>query len=73
MGYWAPEIVGSECEVTPAIDMWSLGVSVYEMAVGYHPSAMDKNFRRAEGKLLFHKRDWQKWDESLIDFVKSLI
>lgn len=41
-GYMAPEITRhNECgpiAVTPAIDMWALGMVLCEMAVGYNPS-----------------------------------
>ena len=35
-GYFAPEC-GKDTVVTSAIDLWSFGICLYEMAVGYKP------------------------------------
>lgn len=41
-GYMAPEITratsSAPIEITPAVDMWSLGIVLYEMSVGYNPA-----------------------------------
>ena len=38
-GYIAPEMKGKDIRVSTAIDIWSLGVIIYEMSVAYKPTA----------------------------------
>jgi serine/threonine protein kinase len=38
-GYQAPEIANG-ASVTPAIDMWSYGILLHELAVGYKPTSI---------------------------------
>jgi serine/threonine protein kinase len=37
-GYIAPEIKANNELVGPEIDMWALGIIIYEMCVGYKPT-----------------------------------
>ena len=37
-GYIAPEIKGDNIIITNKIDIWSFGVVLYEMCVGYKPT-----------------------------------
>jgi serine/threonine protein kinase len=41
-GYQAPEVI-SETTVTQAIDMWSYGIILYELAVAYKPTGLNNN------------------------------
>jgi len=66
MGYIAPEICKG-AEVTEKIDMWSLGICVYEMAVAYKPHVLDKQFSKT-GVVPFRERDWKG-----LDLLKDLI
>ncbi len=68
-GYMAPEIEPKGCEVSSAIDLWALGICIYEMATSYKPDVMDKSFRKS-CKVPFWERDWKKWDSSLKDLVE---
>ncbi len=70
-GYMAPEINEKECEVTTAIDMWSFGICVYELAVAYRPTVMDKKFKN--NGVSFFAWDWKKYDIGLQDLVKKML
>lgn len=66
-GYIAPEIVEKNSkqtfQVTPKVDMWSLGIILFQMAVGYSPFRMlkSKKYVLDDPKKLFDKRDWLKF------------
>lgn len=60
LGYNAPEIQKG-AKVTEKIDMWSLGVCLYEMAVAYKPSVLSKTYHK-DGVIQFRDRDWKGLD-----------
>lgn len=70
-GYIAPEIVEKNSkqtfQVTPKVDMWSLGIILFQMAVGYSPFRMlkSKKYVLDDPKKLFDKRDWLKFQQPL--------
>ena len=71
MGYFAPEQkVGAQ--VSAKIDMWALGICMYEMAVGYKPNVLDKMFVK-KGEVPFREQDWASWSTELKDFVSDLL
>ena len=72
VGYLAPEITDKECTVTTAIDIWSLGICVYELATAYRPSVLNKDFKM-DDSVPFYSRDWQCWDPTLQDLVQRML
>jgi serine/threonine protein kinase len=60
-GYQAPEIANG-ATVTPAIDMWSYGVLLHELAVGYKPVAFT-------GVIKLNENHWQEVDQRLISLI----
>lgn len=57
-GYIAPEIKANNEMVGCEIDIWSMGVMMYEMCVGYKPTQM-KNYNYGSGPIPFRDRDWK--------------
>ena len=56
--YMPPELVADNSRVGPEIDMWSFGVILYQMCVGYLPTAV-KGYKYGSGPLPFNTRDWR--------------
>ena len=77
IGYLAPEISASECpiEISTAVDMWSFGVLLYEMAVGYNPQRVYKLSSRSgvNFDLFSYQRDWKDKDPLLKDLISKLL
>lgn len=48
-GYWPPERFQSKAALTPAVDMWALGVILYIMLTGVHP--FDPNCDRTDKQI----------------------
>jgi serine/threonine protein kinase len=51
-GYWPPERFQAKTQLSPAVDMWALGVILYIMLTGFHPfdphcDRTDKQVREA--------------------------
>jgi len=65
-GYCAPE-VGNGVEVTEKIDIWSLGICLYEMAVAYKPTVLDNQIG-VTGVIPFWDQDWKG-----LDLLRDLI
>jgi len=61
LGYNAPEI-SKGAKVTEKVDIWSLGICIYEMAVAYKPSVLNKNLLK-DGLVQFRERDWKGLDQ----------
>ena len=57
-GYIAPEIRANNILVGPEIDMWAMGIIIYEMCVGYKPTQV-KNYKYGSGPIPFRPRDWK--------------
>jgi len=61
-GYVAPEIA-NEQSYTTGVDMWSIGVILYTMLVGFPPFYSDDNEQLlemvSEGRFSFPKKHWQ--------------
>ena len=66
-GYIAPECKEGKV-VTKAIDIWSFGICLYQMAVGYKPQAIDRRFMK-KGVVPFDDKDWESFDKSLKELV----
>lgn len=72
LGYIAPEM-RKGAEVTTAIDIFSFGVTLYEMAVGYKPSVMDKGFPSSTDSLKFFARDWKDLSPLIQDLITRML
>lgn len=70
LGYNAPEVTKG-ARVTDKIDMWSLGICLYEMAVAYKPSVLNKSFNK-DGNVQFRDWDWKGYEEAK-DLVLKLL
>lgn len=49
--------------------MWSFGISLYQMAVAYFPTAI-KQYRYGKGPIPFREQDWKDFD---FNKLKNLI
>jgi len=67
-GYQAPE-VSSKVMVTQAIDMWSYGVILYELAVAYKPTGLKNCISNLEWPP-FIESAWKKIDPNLKDLIR---
>lgn len=87
--YTAPEIANvysnylktQDCYIDQSVDIWSFGLSLYQMAVAYLPTAIKdyrygkfqllKNIFKGTGPIPFRKVDWKNFDfvnlKNLID------
>jgi serine/threonine protein kinase len=66
IGYMAPEL-GVADQVDTAIDMWSFGIVLYEMAAGYKPSAVKGfNFKQP---IPFPAVDWRRRSKALQNLI----
>lgn len=70
LGYNAPE-VKKGAKINEKIDMWSLGICLYEMAVAYKPQVLNKNLNK-DGLIQFRERDWKGLDQ-VKDLVSKLL
>ena len=74
--YVAPEILKNIPHDTKA-DMWSVGVIIYVLLVGYPPFMEDKQadlFRKIRsGEYEFFEEDWEGISEEAKDLIKSLL
>lgn len=74
--YVAPEILKNIPHDTQA-DMWSVGVIIYVLLVGYPPFMEDKQqdlFRKIRtGEFEFFDEDWEGISEEAIDLIKGLL
>mmetsp|Transcript_35371 Transcript_35371/g.42225 ORF Transcript_35371/g.42225 Transcript_35371/m.42225 type:complete len:686 (+) Transcript_35371:14-2071(+) len=74
--YVAPEILKNHPHDESA-DMWSVGVIIYVLLVGYPPFMEDKQrelFRKIrQGEYKFHSEDWGGISEQARDMIRSLI
>ena len=61
--YIAPEC-GKAKVVSSAIDIWSFGICMYEMAVGYKPHLICRRFYQI-GEVPFDEKDWASIDPEL--------
>lgn len=68
-GYIAPEIKDSRY-IGREMDMWSFGLTLYEMAVAYKPTQV-KNYKYNTGELPFRKYDWRGKSEELKNLISS--
>ena len=69
LGYMAPEL-NNGLEITPALDMWSFGICLYEMSTAYKPTAV-RNFSYGSGPLPFLPRDWRKRNKQLQHLITA--
>ena len=68
-GYIAPEVKYNST-IGPEIDMWSLGMTLYEMAVAYKPTQI-KGYNPEDGEIPFRKRDWRGRSEELQSLISG--
>ena len=80
-GYIAPEIsrhedeLDTQFEVTRAVDMWSFGIVLYELAVGFNPTRVYRSqftFNQSPNpSVIFEcKNEWEKKSGFLIDLIE---
>ena len=67
-GYIAPEIKPGGCQITTKVDIWSLGVVLYEMCVAYKPTQV-KQYKYGTGPIPFRNVDWKNRSPELIDLI----
>lgn len=68
---YVPPEVKDGARVSPAADMWSLGLLMHNLAVGYTPHAM----KWVPGNQIpFHKRHWPKYEGTgLKEFIEACL
>lgn len=86
-GYMAPEVIDKNI-VTPAADIWSVGVITYVLLAGYPPfcpqNGHDSGISEAEeetalldaivkGKFDFHSHTWENISDEAKDFIRRLM
>lgn len=67
----APEIHKSLL-VGPEVDLWSLGVVLYEMAVAYKPTQL-QNYKYGSGPIPYRRVDWRKISPNLQDLINQCL
>lgn len=70
-GYLSPE-TASDALVDDKIDIWAVGVILYQMAVGYKPTAV-QNFKYGSGPIPFRKVEWKKRSPELQDLIVKML
>ncbi|CAN0259139.1 unnamed protein product [Ascophyllum nodosum] len=79
--YMAPEIIQRKLHGTP-VDMWSMGVIIFNMLSGKHPFGKQYRFRKyinpiyaeiRKGQFDFDPRYWSTVSEDAKDLVKNLL
>ena len=70
-GYIAPESA-TATHIGREMDMWSLGLTLYEMAVAYKPTQV-KGYEYGQGELPFRKRDWRGRTPELQNLISSCL
>eukprot|EP00928_Gymnodinium_smaydae_P063656 TRINITY_DN47174_c0_g1_i1.p1 TRINITY_DN47174_c0_g1~~TRINITY_DN47174_c0_g1_i1.p1 ORF type:complete len:558 (-),score=122.34 TRINITY_DN47174_c0_g1_i1:50-1723(-) len=74
LSYVAPEVLKGEYGMQ--CDIWSLGVVIFIMLVGYMPFKGDEEKvmkQISSGQCIWNKKAWSKVSETGISFVKSLL
>jgi serine/threonine protein kinase len=75
-GYVAPEILRGD-PYGPEVDVWSLGVIIYVLLVGYPPFYDDdqrKLFKKIkEARYYFHEDYWSGISEEAIDLIRKML
>ena len=71
LNYKAPEVT-NDCFVGPEIDMWSFGLVLYLMSVGYTPTKL-KDYKYGSGPIPFWRRDWRKRSKELQDLIVACL
>jgi serine/threonine protein kinase len=54
------------------MDIWSLGLSLYEMSCAYKPTQVN-GFEYGSGDLPFNKRDWRGRSDELKDLISQCL
>lgn len=71
-GYIAPEVGKRDSLIGPEIDMFAVGVILYELMAAYKPTKL-QNFRYGSGPVPFRDRDWKKQSPQAMDFIRQCL
>jgi len=76
MGYCAPEVI-SHKPYTYSVDIWSLGVLLYIILVGFPPFPLGKDpmapIKTKQGKFSFPKAHWDHISEDAKDLIRKML
>lgn len=67
IGYMAPEL-GQQKTIDCAVDMWSFGILLYELACAYKPTGV-KGYKYGSGPIPFVARDWRQRSKALQNLI----
>ena len=75
-GFMAPEVI-SKCDYTEKADVYSLGVTLFIMLMGYPPfssdSAPDLLHRTVHDRIEYNPSDWETVSEDALLLVKNML
>lgn len=75
--YSAPEVIGIEKEFSLAVDMWSVGVILYQLLCGRLPfedvSKRSLKEKIASGKFKFSGQEWHEVSRGAKQFISALL
>jgi len=69
--YFAPES-GNNAYITEKLDMWAIGIILYQMSVAYKPTQV-QNYKYGSGPIPYRKFDWKKRSPLLQDLISKCL
>jgi serine/threonine protein kinase len=58
--------------VNGKIDIWALGIVLYNMSVGYKPTAI-KKYKYGDGPIPFHRGGWEERSPEVQDLTRKML